>query len=154
MKSMHSFGKKMNTDKIQVNRDCREEFRGTAAAYRKRKLVLHILAGCILLPFLLLVTFAPSSEVGRNGFMICMVVLVCTGAVLLRKVCPACRKNVDRSSGSFCPECGADALKKSLWTGFPTCQACTKELFKGKNGRLYKLRFCRNCGAHLDDEGL
>lgn len=139
-------------------RDCREQFKPAAASYRKWR---RIFSGLffVALSFWLLATFAgPLRRMGAMGFAAVCIGGMIAGAWCLRLVCPACRKNADRASGRFCPECGQDALrKKEFWSwdaGPHQCTACGARLASGRGGRRYRICFCRNCGAHLDDAGL
>jgi hypothetical protein len=145
----------MPPETANANRDCREEFKSTAMAYRQRSRAFSIFAW-VGLAFWLLWFVPTMREIGVAGFLVCWTIGFFGSFILLKKICPACQKDIDQCAGRFCPECGAHAIKKrGFWAiGFPQCEACEKKLVRGRGGRRYKLRFCRNCGAHVDDDGL
>lgn len=127
-----------------------------AAKYRKWSHIFSLLL-LAALPFWLLAAFGGSQrDLGIIGFVVVWICGVFGCLALLRIRCPACCENADGSSGKFCPECGADALKgRGFWDiGSLECRECGSRLSRGRGGRRYKIRFCRNCGAHLDDLGL
>jgi hypothetical protein len=146
----------MAAEKISTGRDCRAEFRGVAVNYRKRRRAL-VRLGWIGASFLVL-WFVPSLRlVGFYTFLACLAAMFVGARIFLRLRCPACRTGIDLPSGKFCPECGAETIRPSRWWrfGYPACATCGKQLKIGRLGdRCFHLRFCRNCGAHVHDEGL
>jgi len=144
----------MNTS--PETRDCRADFKPTAEAYRKKNVPLMII-GWLALLFWAAFAFVPRHRTtGLIGFMACWVILFVGALVTQTKlICPACRKDADGSKGGFCPECGVERMKAmGFWDVFQQCRACGKKLVHGRGGRRYKIRYCRQCGAYLDSDGV
>jgi hypothetical protein len=138
-----------------LNRDCRADFEQMAVAYRKRKLLM-VIVGWIAFPFWLLIAFVPPARgIGFIGFLACVTILFFGGIAFWRLSCPGCQNNIDGSEGRFCPKCGAHSVERGFWNiGSPKCRVCEKRMAKGRGGRRYKIRYCRECGAYLDSQGL
>jgi hypothetical protein len=73
--------------------------------------------------------------------------------------CPGCERTFDDDFGAYCPECGAHGLKVVDKHYKAECRNCEKNLaFTGKtaNGRrrLFKIRFCTNCGLSFGQRPL
>ena len=141
-----------------ANRDVREQFARTAAAYRRRRLHLAFLFVPLLLVFWYLVFFAKAPALAVPVFAICFAGLLLAKRITPKLICPGCECDVDCETVRFCPECGSSDVQMKgddhyflLW---PTCKTCKAELRKRKGGRVYKIRFCTRCGAHLDERGV
>jgi hypothetical protein len=85
-------------------------------------------------------------------FMLCIATGLVTMLIAPKPRCPACATNVAGELQTFCPECGGSPLEES-WLLARRCTSCQKRLTRGK-GRSYRVRYCTNCGAYLDEEGL
>jgi hypothetical protein len=157
--------KEATSDKPEV-RDCREAFQAASKVHEKRgtwklcylALIIPLgLAACWLVP-----KFSPkySDEVD----LLCGIWLA--GWFVLMFVnpklkCPACREDVFREGGPFCPECGARSveIKKDTYNT-RICRACGKELRPQVAGRHrhrarnYKIRYCPYCGAYIHTDGI
>ena len=111
----------------------------------------------IFLTFWLLWVFVPSERIlGRDGVLVCLAIGIILAFTLPTIRCPACKKNAENFHGRFCPECGAILIKDGgfLGFGFAKCQDCGKRVPGFSRHRNYKVRFCSNCGVHLDSEGI
>jgi len=135
-------------------KDCREEFKPTAA----RRRAMSRLLGLVMLPalgFWLLLWTERDRQVGGIGFVVCWAIMFIGSLLLPKIVCPACHHKADHEIDHFCPECGSAAVDRSYgFFSIERCTACGKKLWRGKGGRRYKIRFCTVCGAHLDDTGV
>jgi len=142
------------------NRDFRDRFADRASAYRRRVVQLRFVLVPLLLAFWYVVFFAPAARMlGVLAFVTFFVALVFSKRTMPKLICPACERDTDGEILRFCPECGShEVLKKGddkyflLW---PQCKACGKKPSRRKgHQRLYKIRFCTRCGAHLDERGV
>jgi predicted RNA-binding Zn-ribbon protein involved in translation (DUF1610 family) len=137
--------------------DCRADFKATVDASRAKHPPLTI-AGWLAIPFWLGFAFVHKYRaVGLAGFLTCWSILFFGGLLTrVKLMCPACGLDADGLKGKFCPECGGEIMReRGFWDIFPPrCLACDKSLVSGRGGRRYKIRYCRQCGAHLDDEGV
>lgn len=68
--------------------------------------------------------------------------------------CTQCGSWLHRAKGDFCPECGSRGLSEGDWWRPRWCAGCGLELRYHKGGRKFKVRYCSECGSHLDEEGL
>jgi len=133
--------------------DKREVFRPVAAAYRRyRAYWIASVLGAIVPPVILssidaaiLVWLIPVS-------IILGVIAVAALIRASRLSCPACSYDIRRDIQAYCPECGSNSLKRAVMSGFK-CLGCDKTLRRGKH-RSYRIRYCTNCGAYLDEVGL
>jgi hypothetical protein len=142
-------------------RDLREEFRPTAAEYRRVSALLRIPMFFAVAFWILLYFFPKYRTEGIAGLVVCIAAPIIGSLVWLPKLdCPGCHARLDKgpgflsqsSLGEYCPECGAAAVGKG-WL-YPKCTACGKRLTQGRGGRQYKIRYCTWCDARVDDEGL
>jgi predicted RNA-binding Zn-ribbon protein involved in translation (DUF1610 family) len=138
----------------QEQSQLREEFKPLAKKYRERMRAAYITLAvgfaCILLVFFLPKNLLPWMI---GGFFICWLVVVFLAVVSPMPNCPACKNKIDGDFGDYCPECGANALKRRSWFRAPQCSACGKIMQRGKS-RQYSIRACTYCGVMLDEKGL
>jgi hypothetical protein len=73
--------------------------------------------------------------------------------ILLRPICPACKRKVEGDVRKFCPECGNSDLTPKSFFLWAKCHSCGVNLRRGK-GRSYKIRCCTHCGVFLDGKGI
>jgi hypothetical protein len=83
---------------------------------------------------------------------LCIVTAMITGMLAPSLRCPTCRRNAERELERYCPECGGSPLEEYRLFA-RRCTSCHKRLSRGKR-RNYRVRFCTNCGAYLDAEGV
>lgn len=144
-----------------ANRDARQQFAPTAAAYRRRRWQLGFAFVPLLLVFWSLIFFAPKPP----GFAVAVFLIIFVGILFSKRItpkliCPVCQLDADCEIVRFCPECDSSELQvkekddDNYFLVWPTCKACKTELRKRKGGRVYKIRFCTRCGAYLDERGL
>jgi predicted RNA-binding Zn-ribbon protein involved in translation (DUF1610 family) len=74
--------------------------------------------------------------------------------LLFKPVCPACKRNVAVSVRIFCPECGSRKISSGGFMRSRECLSCGKILRQGRNGRMYKVRYCTHCGVFLHPKGI
>ena len=67
--------------------------------------------------------------------------------------CPACRSSLHRAKGAHCPGCGSRTLTDGDWLSPRRCSHCDLEL-RYRRRRQFKVRYCSECGAHLDERGV
>lgn len=133
--------------------DNREAFRPVAAAYRRyRAYWMASVLGAIVPPVIL-----SSIDAAILVWLIPVSIILGVIAVVAlirapRLSCPACSYDVCRDIENYCPECGADSLQRAPMFGFK-CLGCDKTLRRGRR-RSYRIRYCTNCGAYLDEEGI
>jgi hypothetical protein len=139
-------------------KDFREQFKGIADEFRRRKRKLKWIAGSVMLFLGLVAIFGDTRSdmvfYGLLGtFFVSLITLIAMRMGWLPTLaCPACQSDMDLGLGGFCPECGGSELKKNLLG--TKCNACGRSLDRSKYGRQYKVRFCSYCDAHVDDEGV
>jgi len=68
--------------------------------------------------------------------------------------CCECEKSLHRADGNYCPQCGSETLVKGYWWEPRRCTNCKIELRYHKGGRRFRVCYCSECGAHLDERGL
>jgi len=141
--------------------DCSAEFKPMANAHRKRRWKQLLLLALIFL-YALCVPHLP----GHTGAALAAYIAVGIVGVIaffaypdVALICPGCKMDPDTGDGHFCPECGSESAKARqavlLVNSSPKCEACGKVMSVGsRSGATYKIRFCRNCGAFLDDPGI
>ena len=142
-----------------ANRDARQQFARTAAAYRRRRLQLMFLLFPLLLAFWYLAFFAKAPAFALLVFVIFFAGLLLAKRIVPKLICPVCQLEADCEIIRFCPECSSELQMKTngddkYFLVWPTCKACKTELRKKKGGRVYKIRFCTRCGAYLDERGV
>ena len=104
------------------------------------KWVYPVAIVCVLLGM-----YKPARIMAVAGFIICGVILAFMGARIPKLKCPACKKNVGKSLGRYCPECGVQAVRVPRFPSFAVskCETCGKELRSGgMGGRYYRVRYC------------
>ena len=92
-------------------------------------------------------------------FVAAMIVILFVAFQFPGVACPGCERTFDDDFGAYCPECGAHGLKVVDKHYKAECRNCEKNLaFTGKtaNGRrrLFKIRFCTNCGLSFGQRPL
>ena len=114
--------------------------------------------------------FEPPTHWPMRAFMVCLIctfppypllrIAACAAAllsllallVMLRNVpkleCPACHYDMTISARSHCPECGMQMLEKGR------CKRCFARVLTARARRPFKIRYCGNCGCHVDTVGL
>jgi len=73
---------------------------------------------------------------------------------LFKPECPACKRNVDVRVRTFCPECGSNKISPGGFMRSTECLSCGEILRQGRNGRMYKVRYCTHCGVFLHSKGI
>jgi hypothetical protein len=138
---------------MEARADERARFYPTACKYRRhvRTFAVFVVGG--------LVTglFASSTHVDGShwlGFVFAGCVLIgMVGAFTMPRLrCPQCQEDAGGELQWYCPECGGSPLEKT-WFFAKSCAACGKRLARGKS-RGYRVRFCTQCGAYLDEKGV
>jgi len=138
----------------QERQGLREAFVPAARRFRRTVRVAgFFIAGgfiCVVLGFVL-----PKQMSGCaiGGFFICWLAVASVIVLSPALRCPACRNELQRGFGSYCPECGSRSLDAAGWFRTPHCSACGRDMRRGKT-RRYRIRACTHCGAWLDDKGL
>lgn len=74
--------------------------------------------------------------------------------LLFKPVYPACKRNVDFSIRTFCPECGSNKIAPGGFMRSTECLSCGAILRQGRGGRRYKVRHCTHCGVFLHSKGI
>ena len=145
----------MPADPQAGTKDCRAEFAVPAARYRRTSRYFTALGVAALL-FFALGLLKAYRLVGSLGCGACGIVCLFGSFFPEKLACPNCRHSVEHEVEFFCPLCGSDALDRNFedLSCTPRCYACKSALGRYKGRRLYKVRFCTVCGAHLDDEGV
>ncbi len=139
--------------KIALN-DQRVQFQPLAAKFRRRG---FIFAGFIITGLLSLgVTSFVGSKSGWFSalFAACIVCAMITAFFFLPKLrCPKCSSDTAHEPEFYCPECGGSHLSKPNFFFGRKCRDCGKSLRNGRS-RNYRIHYCQNCGAYLDERGL
>lgn len=134
--------------------DCRPQFQLT---FKKHRTALIVCAAIIIPGTLISLWVWMHSQIslGVTGFYLFTAALLLSRFYLPSLDCPNCNKRTDLPPTQFCPECGARSLEQhGKLVPYMKCGACHKDLKKRKNHRLYIIRFCTHCGAHLHDHGV
>jgi hypothetical protein len=135
--------------------DFRERFKPLAVNYRKRLRIVGwsmagVIPACAALAYLL-----PAS---MTGFVVLggVATFLLLGVVLWPSLppCPACRRPLDDTIGTYCPICGSPSLRPGGWFTPPKCATCGKSMWTNRGSRRYKIRACTHCGVKLDEKGL
>ena len=69
-------------------------------------------------------------------------------------LCPRCGENVEKGFGSYCPECGVEALAPAGFVASPMCGSCGRSMYKWRGQRRWLIRACTHCGCRLDLQGV
>ncbi|UPG91641.1 hypothetical protein L2Y96_07710 [Luteibacter aegosomaticola] len=134
--------------------DAREAFSEVASQYRRFERMVATGMGLFAFSVVL------ASLWGRmNGFFAAIgflgwIITVASLFSLPRLACPACSKRIDKPVGDWCPCCGQRSLSGSTLSGRRKCTHCRRSMPNRQKGRVQKIRFCTNCSAYLDEEGL
>jgi predicted amidophosphoribosyltransferase len=88
------------------------------------------------------------------AFLVSWVILLALSFDKPSAACPCCGKNLDSRIEEFCPECGAKDMKPTEIVSVPLCNSCKRELRTRRGHRVFSVKFCTRCGAHLDDVGI
>src|SRR2546423_537700 len=136
-----------------VHKDDRREFQPIAQMYRCHSRVFMV---CVLSAILAGLLSRPlhydRSPWLYAFFMFCILTGIVTMLFAPSLRCPTCRANAGGELERYCPECGGSPLVES-WLFDRRCTSCRKRLVRGKS-RRYRVRFCTNCGAYLDEAGV
>ena len=68
--------------------------------------------------------------------------------------CTECGSDLTEAKGTHCPGCGTRSLSADGWPRPRWCATCGLRLLYGKGGRKFKVHYCSDCGAHLDERGV
>ena len=138
-----------------------EEARKTGQAFAPQR--KHRARHCWLtaIPFagMVLGSMCPSERhpAGWALAFVCFFVFMALLTTIPGLYCPGCAKDIGFKLGTYCPECG------SRYTVLPDgqqgkrCQHCARPIHRAAGRgweRLYKIRFCTNCGLLLDRRGV
>jgi hypothetical protein len=146
-----------------TQRDCRQAFGETVAAWKRRRLYLEFGMIPALLCLLAGVVWREARAVAGVIFLIVMVPLFIVGMASRRLECPACHGNTRSRLGPCCPNCGAsESVRYPKPKSFrlmsvesPKCERCDAAVGRGNRGALlYSIKFCTHCGAHVSDKGV
>ena len=137
----------------EIRHDCRKEFDPITQKYRRH---VRIFTVCILTAII----FWFVGVVFQDGkfflfwvlFMLCIVTGIVTMLLAPKLRCPRCGADAGGELETYCPECGGAPLEEGWWFSH-RCPSCRKRLYRNK-GRSYRVRFCTNCSAYLDDAGV
>ena len=154
----------MNSDGEHPARDARAEFSKNLKEGDKALRILF-LASCVVIPICSIVALTPLKEWGIGGLLAWG--LIAAGVFLAaRMTCPECHDacGLALTRFRFCPECGARGPWASELFSLspPQCKSCNRALrcssrVRGRGTRkfrLYKVRYCSNCGTHLHTDGV
>ncbi len=141
---------------VEVDGDIKAAFGQIAAKYlRHRRMALFLFlpcAVCFLVMIMVLVMAPLFSSWAGILFVLCL--LVWCGALLTMPhlICPRCTKELQRSFGRYCPDCGSPTLDPQCQFRAVRCIACGKSNLRHQNH--FRIRFCSHCGVMLSQEGI
>ena len=136
----------------KVRKDCREAIRPVVEERRRRGRIGWIIYAVFCVS--ILPSFFGYPMAGLVGLGITSPILL--GWSLYRQplTCPSCSCDAQWEKGAFCPECGAGAVGAGGFLSAPRCGACGTWLGSYKGAPRFVVRYCRGCGAYLDENGL
>lgn len=128
----------------------------TVLKYQQRKFAIRIAFWAAILVLVTVATLRPPHGNAVVGFIIALVLVRgLLDPIWLPIKCPSCKQNAASKINKFCPYCGStDIEAPNFITGRRKCRSCGSNLYRGKRGRAYLIRFCTNCGAKVDSKGV
>jgi hypothetical protein len=142
-----------DTSALANHHDDRRQFEPVARKYRLHgRIFMTCVLGAVVAGFLSGPFHADRSPWFVALFIICVVTGIAATLLAPPLRCPTRHADAGGELERYCPECGGSPLADS-WLFARRCTSCRKRLVRGK-GRHYRVRFCTNCGAYLDDAGV
>ena len=138
--------------------DCRSEFSDKLKNYRRCHRFISVFGTCALVGLIVSMVLSSPNEI---LFFCCLGLwgsACIVGSIKLRLACPSCSKDV-REFGEYCHSCGKLGFSlhhKPRFFGLRMreCAYCYVSVYRPGAVPRPRVRFCRICGSHLDDQGL
>lgn len=136
-----------------VRKDDRQQFQPIAQRYRRHGRVFLVCVFTAILSGLIALAYHHDRSHWFGAFfMLCILTGIVAMFLAPALRCPTCGADAGDRLERYCPECGGSPLAES-WLFARRCTSCRKRLVRGKR-RCYRVRFCTNCGAYLDEKGV
>jgi predicted RNA-binding Zn-ribbon protein involved in translation (DUF1610 family) len=137
----------------EVRKDDRQQFQPVAQRYRRHcRMSIALIFTSILSAWVASAYDYERSPWFVAFFLLSALVFIVATFLAPALRCPTCGANAGGELERYCPECGGSPLDES-WLFARRCSSCNKQLVRGKS-RHYRVRFCTNCGAFLDEDGV
>ena len=142
----------------QILNDQHKEFEPIAIKFRQRWRIFtaFLLLGVVSFIIASIVSLSSSAKSGWfiGFYMLCILLGLITVFFFFPKLrCPKCSSDAALGPDFYCPECGGSHLSKPNFFFGRKCGDCGKSLRNGRS-RNYRIHYCQNCGAYLDEQGL
>ena len=132
-----------------------ESFAPVARRYRRWRLLSQCTFALCLLNAAIEQVFSIEGHLRRDLnfilWLMAFVPMLLTEAFLK---CTECRSSLSQAEGEYCPECGSRSLSIEFGDQPRVCVSCGVRLAYRKGHRKFKVRYCSQCGSHLDEKGL
>lgn len=140
----------------EVRSDVQTAFSQIAARYlRHRRTALLLLLPCAVsfVVTMIVLVVAPSFSSSMSVLFLFCLSVWCIALLTMPKLsCPSCTKELQRSFGRYCPDCGSPGLDSQRQSRSVRCRACGKSNLRQQE--QFRIRFCTHCGAMLAQDGI